>query len=73
MLQGARIVFVNNSNANHLALNHQQFVNFAGQVSDIVSVVTRKVRGLDGHGGGVQLSANSQEFADLEAYLQLLD
>jgi len=74
---GARIVYVTNSNPNHIAINHQALVNFAGlssfQSQDFSNYVTAKASAQISHGGGRQLAPGSTNLKNLATYLNLIE
>jgi hypothetical protein len=70
--QGQSIhTFVPTSNPNHLSINFTQFENLLKARGR--TFVLAKVRGENLHVGGVQLTANSQDYRNLDAFLQLLE
>lgn len=69
--QGTLHTFVFPSNPNHLSINFSQFENLVTARGR--EYVLSKVQGGLGHGGGAQLSSASQEYRDLDAFLQLLE
>ncbi|MEH6569473.1 MAG: hypothetical protein V7709_10375 [Halioglobus sp.] len=73
--QGARLVLVTNSNSNHLSINHEAFIELGDALgsTDLSDHVTQKASGQLGHGGGKQLSNGTQDFLNLEAYLNLIE
>lgn len=74
--RGARLVLVNNNIANFMALNHEAFQDFRDLLrndQDLSDYVTGKASNRIGHGGGNQLSAGSQQFRDMETYLNLIE
>ena len=73
--RNTRLLLVNNSDPDNLTKNHQAFINLevALDSQDLSDYVTSKVQGQLGHGGGRQLSAGSQDLANLETYLNLLE
>ncbi len=71
--QGSNLVFVRNSDADHVSKNHQIFIRYSESRSDLTDYVTRKAQGMLGHGGGTQLSAGSTELENFRTYLQLID
>ena len=66
-----RLVFTPSSNADHLALNQKAFEDFVDAVGGGAEVVLNKIRGV-GHGGGIQIPAGGEEYADMEGFLALL-
>jgi hypothetical protein len=73
--QGSRLVLVTNSNANHLSTNHEAFIALGDVLgsTDLSDYVTAKAGGQLGHGGGKQLSSGTQDFLNLETYLNLIE
>jgi hypothetical protein len=73
--RGARLVVVTNSNSNHMQINHQAFISLGEQLGsrDLSDYVTDKALGLQNHGGGRQLTQGSQDLANLETYLNLIE
>ena len=70
---GTRLVFVPSSVADHLEQNQQAFRALLGQTASGKALVLDKVRGLRGHGGGLQLDEDSDDFANLQRFLTLLE
>ena len=70
---GTRLVFVLASDAAHLETNRQAFVNLLSRTASGKGLVLDKVRGLRGHGGGLQLAEDSEDYANLERFLTLLE
>ena len=69
-----RLVFVRSADTpDHEALNLQTFQDFLAAVTDEGggSYVLNKIQGV-GHGGGVQVSPGSPEFANMQQFLGLL-
>ena len=68
-----RLVFVGSDTPNHESLNLQTFENFlavaAGEGGG--SLILNKIQGV-GHGGGVQVSPGTEEFANMQQFLGLL-
>lgn len=63
--------FVRTTNANHLSINFQEFEELHGALSTLA--ILRKVQGLDSHGGFLIFSPSSQQYQDLQDFLELLD
>ena len=59
------------SNPDHGALNLAVFENFLADVEDGGDLILNKIQGV-GHGGGVQVAAGSDDFANMEHFLGLL-
>ncbi|MEH6586954.1 MAG: hypothetical protein V7720_10355 [Halioglobus sp.] len=73
---GARLVIVTNSNSNFLAINHQAFQDFRDQLNasqDLSDYVTGKASDQINHGGGRQITPGSEQFRNLETYLNLIE
>ena len=70
---GTRLVFVPSSVADHLEQNQQAFRTLLGQTASGKALVLDKVRGLRGHGGGPRLQEDSEDYANLERFLTLLE
>ena len=66
-----RLVFVKDSDDDHLALNQRQFEDFVADVDDGADVILNKIRGV-GHGGGIQVSLGSDDYGHMERFLTLL-
>ncbi|MCY3813679.1 MAG: PPC domain-containing protein [Gammaproteobacteria bacterium] len=72
--------FVTSSNADHEMTNFEQFESFVAaghdghdhEDNDNVTWILDKIRGLANHGGGLQVDDGSQEFMDMERFLNLL-
>lgn len=75
--RGARHIFTTNSNSNHIAINHQVFIDFAGLSSfltqDFSDYVSSKASGQLGHFGGVQLAPGSTNLNNLKTYLNRIE
>jgi len=66
-----RLVFVPASDANHETVNLQSFREFLEEVDDGANVILNKVQGV-AHGGGVQAAAGTEDYANLQRFLNLL-
>ena len=66
-----RLVLHSSSNPDHGALNLAVFENFLADVEDGGGLILNKIQGV-GHGGGVQVAAGSDDFANMERFLSLL-
>ena len=68
-----RLVFVDSDTPDHEALNLQTFQDFLAVVTDEGggSYVLNKIQGV-GHGGGVQVSPGTADFANMQRFLSLL-
>ena len=67
-----RLVFEPETNPDHAALNLQTFENFLAEVEGGASLILNKIQGVS-HGGGEQVPANSDDFAQMERFLSSLD
>ena len=68
-----RLVFVPASVEDHLARNVEAFRRLLSRTATGKRLVLDKVLGLRGHGGGQRLEANSEDYANLERFLTLLE
>ena len=66
-----RLILHPSSNPDHGALNLAVFENFLADVEDGGDLILNKIQGV-GHGGGVQVAAGSDDFANMERFLGLL-
>ena len=66
-----RLILHPSSNPDHGALNLAVFENFLADVEDGGDLILNKIQGV-GHGGGVQVAAGSDDFANMEHFLGLL-
>ena len=66
-----RLVFVASGNSNHETINLQRLDDFLATVENGGQLILNKIRG-ESHGGGVQVEANSEEFAHMERFLDAL-
>ena len=66
-----RLVLQPSSNPDHSALNLAVFENFLADVEEGGDLILNKIQGV-GHGGGVQVAAGSDDFANMERFLGLL-
>ncbi|MXY56162.1 MAG: DUF1588 domain-containing protein [Gammaproteobacteria bacterium] len=67
-----RLVFHPSSEADHDALNFDVFKDFLELVTDGANLILEKISGGSGHGGGVQVAADSADYAHFERFLALL-
>ena len=67
-----RLVFVTDANADHEAINLQVFEDFLDDEEDGARYILNKIQGALGHGGGIQVAAGTEEYADMERFLGLL-
>lgn len=72
---GTRLRLVTNSDPDNLSKNHQAFISLGASLGsrDLSDYVTAKAQGQLSHGGGRQLSPGSQDLANLDAYLDLIE
>ena len=66
-----RLILHPSSNADHATLNLAVFENFLADVEDGGGLILNKIQGV-GHGGGIQVPAGSDDFANMETFLSLL-
>ena len=66
-----RLVFEPSTNPEHEALNLATFERFIAEVEDGAGRILNKIQGV-AHGGGVQVAADTEEFADMQRFLRLL-
>ena len=66
-----RLIFQPSSNPDHGVLNLAVFENFLTNVEDGANLILNKIQGV-GHGGGIQVPAGSDDFANMESFLGLL-
>ena len=67
-----RLVFVPDTDADHLAINLKAFQNLLSAVDGGADYVLNKIQGVS-HGGGVQAAAGTDEYGDMERFLGLLE
>ena len=67
-----RLVFQPETNPEHEALNLATFENFLAEVEGGASRILNKIQGVS-HGGGEQVPADSDDFAQMERFLGRLD
>ena len=67
-----RLVFVDDADPDHAATNLQVFRDFLDEVEGGASYVLNKIQGALGHGGGVQVAAGTEDYANMERFLTLL-
>ena len=67
-----RLVFVTDSDADHLATNFSVFETLLEEVEGGAQLILNKVQGVS-HGGGIQLAAGTEEFSNMELFLGLLE
>ena len=66
-----RLVFVPDTEEDHLARNLEAFRDFVAEVDGGASLILNKIQGV-AHGGGIQVAAGSTEFDDMRTLLDLL-
>ena len=66
-----RLVFVPDSEDDHVTRNLEVFRDFIATVDGAASLILNKIQGV-GHGGGIQVAAGSEEFEDMRRFLDLL-
>ena len=67
-----RLVFVDDTDPDHEAINLQVFQDFLAEVEDGASYILNKIQGALGHGGGIQVAAGTDEYANMERFLSSL-
>ncbi|MBT4519621.1 MAG: hypothetical protein HOC23_06420 [Halieaceae bacterium] len=69
------LIFVAKSQANHLTINHQAFIDLGKALGDddLSDYVTGMATDQIFHDGGVQMQPGSQEVQDLETYANMLE
>ena len=67
-----RLVFHPSSAEDHESLNLREFEDFLDQVAEGADLILDKISGT-GHGGGVQVAADSADYGHFERFLALLD
>ena len=70
-----RLVLVPSTEADHEATNLQRFRNLVDAVESDggAAYILNKVQGMPFHGGGIQLPADSNNFRNMEHFLELLE
>ena len=66
-----RLILHPSSTPDHGMLNLAVFENFLADVEDGAALILNKIQGV-GHGGGIQVAAGSDDFANMETFLGLL-
>ena len=69
---GTRLVFFTGDAHNRTARNRRTLERFVQDATDGARTILDKVSGRRGHGGGVQLEAASEEYANMERFLNRL-
>ena len=67
-----RLVFVDDTDPDHEATNLQVFKDFLDEVEDGAGYILYKIQGALGHGGGIQVAAGTEDYANMERFLTLL-
>ena len=67
----SRLQFSPSTVEDHVNLNRAVFENFVATVDEPVDLILNKVQGV-AHGGGIQLTAGTADFANLERFLRQL-
>ena len=65
-------VFVRHAGADHLSKNLKEFEDYLADIEDGANRILNKIQGAEGHGGGIQVAADTPEFADFQRFLELL-
>ena len=68
---GTRLVFVPSTQADHEATNLRVFKDFLTEVDGGMSLILNKIQGMS-HGGGVQVEAGTEDYANMARFLGLL-
>ena len=66
-----RLILHPSSTSDHGPLNLAVFENFLADVEDGANLILNKIQGVS-HGGGVQVPAGSDDFSNMESFLDLL-
>ena len=66
------LVFVRATDADHLAKNLKAFENYLAEVEDGSDRILNKIQGALAHGGGVQVSAGTEEYGNFQTFMELL-
>ena len=66
-----RLVFVSTANSDHRARNLEAIKTFVATVEDGAALLLDKIQGI-GHGGGEQVSSDSDDFSNVAWFLDLL-
>ena len=67
-----RLVFVTDDNPDHESINLQVFQDLLAEVEDGAGYILNKIQGALGHGGGIQVTAGTEDYANMERLLGLL-
>ena len=67
-----RLVFVDDTDPDHEAINLQVFQDFLAEVDDGAGYILNKIQGALAHGGGAQVVAGTEEYAGFEGFMELL-
>ena len=68
-----RLVFQRGTAAGQEQHNFDQFRNYVATVANGAAVILDKIQGLRNHGGSIQISRGSDDFANMQRFLALLD
>ena len=66
------LVFVRATDADHLAKNLSVFENYLEEVEDGADRILNKIQGALAHGGGVQVTAGTEEYRGFQRLMELL-
>ena len=66
------LVFVRATDADHLAKNLSVFESYLEEVEDGADQILNKIQGALAHGGGVQVSAGTEQYGSFETFMELL-
>ena len=66
------LVFVRATDADHLAKNLSVFENYLAEVEGGADRILNKIQGALAHGGGVQVSAGTEEYGNFQTFMELL-
>ena len=69
---GTRLTLLPDTRADHARLNREAFADFLAEVQAGESLILAKMRGDADHGGGVQVAADSAEYANMTRFLRLI-
>ena len=69
----SRLQFSRDTVENYVALNQAVFGNFVATVEDAVELILNKISGAVSHMGGTPVSANTDNFANMERFLRKLE
>ena len=66
------LVFVRDTDADHLAKNLSVFENYLAEVEDGANRILNKIQGALAHGGGEQVASGTEEYRSFETLMELL-